>query len=250
MSVLPPAERITFPSRTLFRLQKQAAVPEDRLSADNMLTILLLRERAPSASGSHAQVQAAGACRGCELERVEERRSGGDAAGRAKALAPYSRPPVAWPRSACPFFTSASSSAASPAPGHTGRSKRRDQCSVNGKLRASRQRQAIGDHLDAALIISVCLQVQVSHQDIFDERAPASRQTRAAARSSGPPRALRTPDRGQAATWSPTASSGRPLRHRAGARGRGSRKRRRSRTRKSAESRANGEQPGGARAGL
>ena len=68
--------------------------------------------------------------------------------------------------------------------------------------------------------------------------APASRQTRAAARSSGPPRALRTPDRGQAAMWSPTASSGRPQRHRAGARGKGSRKRRRSRTRKRAESRA------------
>ena len=242
MSVLPPAERITFPSRTLFRLQKQAAVPEDRLTAYNMLTILLLRERAPSASGSHTQLQAAGACRGCELERVEEHRSGGDACSGA------GQGPSAVLATACctatlsmPLFfrrTSASSSAASPAPGHTGRSKRRDQCSVNGKLRASRQRQAIGDHLDAALIMSVCLQVQVSHQDMFGERAPASRQTRAAARSSGPPRARRTPDRGQAATWSPTASSGRPLRHRAGARGRGSRKRRRSRTRKSAESRA------------
>ncbi|OLP77477.1 hypothetical protein AK812_SmicGene42457 [Symbiodinium microadriaticum] len=68
----------------------------------------------------------------------------------------------------CPacFSQRCSSGAASPATGHTGRSKRRDQCSVNGQLRASPQRQAIGDHLDAALIMTVCLEVQVSHQDV------------------------------------------------------------------------------------
>ena len=68
----------------------------------------------------------------------------------------------------CPacFSQRSSSGAASPAPGHTGRSKRRDKCSVNGQLRASPQRQAIGDHLDAALIMTVCLEVQVSHQDV------------------------------------------------------------------------------------
>ena len=53
--------------------------------------------------------------------------------------------------SAC-FSQRCSSGAASPAPRHTGRNKRRDQCSVNGKLHASLQRQAIGDHLNAALI--------------------------------------------------------------------------------------------------
>ena len=52
------------------------------------------------------------------------------------------------------------------APGHTGTSKWRDLCSVNGKLRASPQRQAIGDHLDAALIMPSCLEVQVAHQDM------------------------------------------------------------------------------------
>ena len=36
--------------------------------------------------------------------------------------------------------------------------------------------------------------------------APASRQTRAAARSRGPPLARRTPDRGHAARWSPKRS--------------------------------------------
>ena len=52
----------------------------------------------------------------------------------------------------CPacFSQRCSSGAACPAPGHTGRSKRRDQCSVNGQLRASPQRQAIGDRLDGA----------------------------------------------------------------------------------------------------
>ena len=74
--------------------------------------------------------------------------------------------------------------------------------------------------------------------------APASRHTQAAARSSRPPRVLRTPDRGQATTWSPRASSGRPQRHRAGARGSGSRKRRRNKTRKSAESRASSDATG------
>ena len=65
----------------------------------------------------------------------------------------------------CPacFSQRCSSGAASPAPGHTGRSKWRDKCSVNGQLRASPQRQAIGDHLNAALIMTVCLEVQVSH---------------------------------------------------------------------------------------
>ncbi|OLP82566.1 hypothetical protein AK812_SmicGene36783 [Symbiodinium microadriaticum] len=62
--------------------------------------------------------------------------------------------------------TNAAPAVLPPAPGHTGRSKRRDQSSVNGKLRASPQRQAFGDHLDAALIMSVCLEVLVSHQDV------------------------------------------------------------------------------------
>ena len=43
--------------------------------------------------------------------------------------------------------------------------------------------------------------------------APASRHTLAAARSSGPPRERNTPERGQAATWSPKASCGWPHRH-------------------------------------
>ena len=76
----------------------------------------------------------------------------------------------------CPacFSQRCSSGAASAAPGHTGKSKRRDRCSVNGQLRASPQRPAIGDHLDAALILTVCLAVQVSHQDVCGDSGAAS----------------------------------------------------------------------------
>ena len=81
----------------------------------------------------------------------------------------------------CPacFSQRCSSGAAFPALVRTGRSKRRDR-SVNGKLRASRQRQAVGDHLDAALIMSVCLDART--RTCVATAAPASRQTRAAAR--------------------------------------------------------------------
>ena len=65
--------------------------------------------------------------------------------------------------------------------------------------------------------------------------APASRQTRAAARSRGPPLARRTPDRGHAARWSPKRSCSCRQRQRAEVKGRGRRSRRRSNTRKSGE---------------
>ena len=55
-----------FVARTFIRLQEQAAVPDDMLTA---------YYPAASASGAHAKRQAAGACRGCELERALEWRN-------------------------------------------------------------------------------------------------------------------------------------------------------------------------------
>ena len=63
-------------------------------------------------------------------------------------------------------------------------------------------------------------------------RAPASRHTLAAARSSGPPRLRRTPDWAQAARWSPRESKVRQHRQVRANSGRGSRSRRRRRIRK------------------
>ena len=63
-------------------------------------------------------------------------------------------------------------------------------------------------------------------------RAPASRHTLAAARSSGPPRLRRTPDWAQAARWSPRESKVRRHRQVRANSGRGSRSRPRRRIRK------------------
>ena len=71
--------------------------------------------------------------------------------------------------------------------------------------------------------------------------APALQQTRAAARSRGPPRERSTPKRGHAATWSPRTSKPRRHRQAAGARGSGIRNRRRS----SALKRGDGRQSSG-----
>ena len=66
-------------------------------------------------------------------------------------------------------------------------------------------------------------------------RAPASRQTRATARSSGPARRTSTPAVGQAVRWSPSGSRAPPQRHARGSSGSG-RRRRRSRTHRNVSS--------------
>ena len=75
-------------------------------------------------------------------------------------------------------------------------------------------------------------------------RAPASLQTRAAARSSGHPRLRKAPDLAQAARWSPRGSRGRRHRQLRADKGKGRRKRRNRRARKWSEGKVSSGQDG------
>ena len=89
-------------------------------------------------------------------------------------------------------------------------------------IRRSSKRWTLGMFKSATLVLVVT-------------RAPASRQIRAAARSSGPPQLRRSPDCAQAERWSPKGSRVRRHRQERADNGKGRRGRRRSKRRKCSE---------------
>ena len=79
---------------------------------------------------------------------------------------------------------------------------------------------------------SMCSRLRSLSRVLLVTRAPASRQTRAAARSKGTPLPRKTPAWAHAARWSPSGSRMRRHRQTRADRGNGRRRRLRSRTRK------------------
>ena len=111
----------------------------------------------------------------------------------------------------------------------------RNQSGVHSQLGTTEEGQTICNDLQtAAGIVAGDGKVEVTEEHtLVETRAPASRQTRAAAFSNENPRLPSTQDRGHAARWWPKKSRRRPHRQVREDRGNGSHKRRRSSTRKS-----------------
>ena len=110
--------------------------------------------------------------------------------------------------------------------------ERGDQCRIDGELSSVPEGQAIAHDLDPSGVADRHITMFMSAtRTLRATRAPASRQTRARACSSGSARVGRTPEVAQAARWSPKGSRLRPQRQVRGQSAKGRRSRRSSKTR-------------------
>ena len=122
------------------------------------------------------------------------------------------------------------SKAAGPTAGFTGTGERGDQSGVDCQLSPTpRGKPFAMTSMRRSSMCWTCWTLRSASRVWVVTRAPASRHTLAAARSSGPPRLRSTPGWAQAARWSPRESKVRRHRQVRANSGRGSRSRRRRR---------------------